>query len=159
MALPVRMRGRAWPVMDHAPPRPKTGGTVVSCVMAHATGGLRRLYLLTQHGRSAFFDPEESGPRGVWPGVAGRGMGTQAIGGDAALEGGGSVRHVVRPRLAAWRAPSCGLVPAWCTLGAGSTGLTSRPSAWTSAAPTIGWSYGTRPWRWTLGRPAAQGIV
>jgi len=73
-------------VMDQATPRPQTCGAVVSLVIGHAPGVLRRLHLRTQQGMIAVFDPEDIVQI---IGVQGRdvgSMGTQAVFSDEALE-------------------------------------------------------------------------
>ena len=49
---------------------------------------------------------------------------------------GGSWRHLIMKRLAAWRSQSLLSVPSCFTSGSGMRGITSRLSGWTIVAPS-----------------------
>ena len=82
----VRARGIERHVMDKAQARPKTCSTVMAFIRGPAPGVLRRLHLLEQQGMIALFAPEERVQSGVVSGRDMRGLGTQPVCGDDALE-------------------------------------------------------------------------
>jgi hypothetical protein len=93
-SLPVRdtldpyvyVRGIAWHLMDKPKAMDNPSSTVVSFIMGHAPGMLRRLSLLEPKALIAFFDPQARGQIVMWQRLEGRSMGTQAVCGDEERE-------------------------------------------------------------------------
>jgi len=110
---------------------------VMSFIIGHAPGLLRRLYLLEQKGMIAFFDSKDIVEIVVLQRLDVRRIRTQAVFGDDALE----VRVVLAQfddnRLVALRSQSFLSVPSSCPIGSGLSGITARTSGWMIAAPNI----------------------
>src|SRR5262245_31539416 len=82
----VQVRGIEWHIIDKPKAMDHPGSAVVSLIIGHAPGVLRRLYLLEQKGMIAFFDSEDIVQSVVVQGLDVRSIGTQAVFGDDKLE-------------------------------------------------------------------------
>ena len=155
----VRVRGMERHIIDQAQPMPHPSGAVMACRIRDASSVLGGLPLGQERSRIAGFDPEHIMQPMIVPGLAVGGIGTHTVFGDEARERGGSWRSVAMQRLAACRSPALLPVPSWVTMGAGIHGIPARRSGGSMAAPTICWEEVIAPFRWTVCRHDAQGIV
>jgi hypothetical protein len=91
MDLHVRIRLMERHVIDQANAMDHPGGAVMSFIIGDASSMLRCLHLLDQKGMVAFFDTQNVVKIVVLQDLNRRSMGTQAVVGDDALEGGVSL--------------------------------------------------------------------